>query len=432
MASKQFTVNTPDEMLANVRDFLVNDCGFSIIKDVTDDLDIATQTFIDGKLCVLKDPINKYYISIRSANHYSIWGNSYTKEEDKIKDTDRVGYNKIISGLGILISGEYDSSSKLWYNQPKSPIYIGNKYIVTYGSSIGCDSRGTRVHVNYIYDGNLAYTCLISAEMINGSANVLSYIEAIDNFDKIYGHLVFGNMRMYNKNNVDYNKWGGFIFSSFVNYQNLDTLGGVPANIPQPNIDESTGAVIFSNDSIGFVNVEYGDYPNQVFDNFYTDVNYRNCWASSLRGFAISPGSDSAKRIPVVITPLKKYHDITIPTDYTNYMNIIEGNGNNDLYDCKTFGLPIIICLLSNPVALEEACAMGELYGIYFISMYNMVGGSLHTIKTYEGFKYTQNFPLILRRPISDSGSTGYGGIAVCNDDALNVLGNGMGGDVGK
>ena len=98
MASKQFTVNTPDEMLANVRDFLVNDCGFSIIKDVTDDLDIATQTFIDGKLCVLKDPIDKYYISIRSANHYSIWGNSYAKEEDKIKHTDSVGYNKIISG----------------------------------------------------------------------------------------------------------------------------------------------------------------------------------------------------------------------------------------------------------------------------------------------------------------------------------------------
>ena len=257
-------------------------------------------------------------------------------------------------------------------------------------------------------------------------------MKGVKSYSRLYGHLVFGNMRMYNKNNVDYNKWGGFIFSSFVNYQNLDTLGGVPANILQPNIDESTGAVIFSNDSIGFVNVEYGDYPNQVFDNFYTDVNYRNCWASSLGGFAISPGSDSAKRIPVVITPLKKYHDITIPTDYTNYMNIIEGNGNNDLYDCKTFGLPIIICLLSNPIALEEACAMGELYGIYFISMYNMVGGSLHTIKTYEGFKYTQNFPLILRRPISDSGSTGYGGIAVCNDDALNVLGNGMGGDVGK
>ena len=50
---------SPNDMLLKIRNFLVNQCLFTVVREIADDLDIGTGTFSDGQLCILKYPINK-------------------------------------------------------------------------------------------------------------------------------------------------------------------------------------------------------------------------------------------------------------------------------------------------------------------------------------------------------------------------------------
>lgn len=420
MALTQFIATTPNEMLLGVRNFLVENCGFTVIKDISDDLDIATQTFVDGQLCVLKDPIDKYYISIRSANHYHIWGNSYTVEEDSQAEDN-------VTGLGIMISPSYNSSSTLWYNQDNAPLYFKGGCVVRYGANLSCKTAHPfTVYCNYTYDGDSAYTCLLTVGDLNGHTNI-----SVKNFDRRFYHAMFGNLLVFNKKNIDTHITGGFVMSNQLTRfgETGDKSSGtrLSAQIPQPNANYYS-ADLFTNTCFCFVNIPYGDYikPYYTKDTYYTDVVEDNLWATTSPIMGGNPYiHPNTKDIPIIVLPLSDYTNVVTGISYSRFLGMKEGNANTNTYDCKTFGLPLIIGIVSNPVALNEVEAVGEVYGVYFISTYNSIGGSLHAIKTYDGLVPTQIFPSVLRW------IPNYIGIAIKSSYAEDYLGDSLGGELG-
>ena len=438
MASKKFTVNTPDEMLVGVRDFLVNDCGFSVVKEVTDDLDIATQTFVDGKLCVLKDPIDKYYISIRSANHYNIWGNSYTKEEDKKY------YKDSREGIGILMHPEYDGTSAIWCAQKRSPLYCHNNYMVNIGANIGMTDRSQVICCNYFRD-NSAYTCMLFSYIASDIDLSVSTIdrESVDSFEADTVELIlFGNLSLYNLSNIDSSKVGGFMLTNLTTNnggQSTTTIKtrdnkGKPikvttvdstANLPQPSLGDYLFQIL-SDKCDAYVHIECGDYPSQNFKDMgilTDDITSGCCWASVCNGGKLTKAESSR-----IVLPLFSDNSITpnhTALSYTGLTDILEGGGNNDMYDCKTFGFPIIISVLANPVTLGEVSPIGFVVGAYFVSTYNSAPCTYHDIKTYGGIKYTQIFPTGTRHLVN------YIGIAIENELSKELIGVPTGGEFG-
>ena len=264
---------SPNDMLLKIRNFLVNQCLFTVVREIADDLDIGTGTFSDGQLCILKDPINKYYIYLRSANSYNIWGNSYTTVEDKVKKDS-------IAGIGLLMSTEYNDKFVKWYDQDKTPLYFKNNYVVRYGVNIPYKKD---IFLNYCYNGEEAYTCLISCR------NKLDETP-VTNIGYNISHTIFGNLHIFNKVNVDSNEVGGFMISNeTTDHGTAETktdkikVGGKPirrktkiktANLHQPSPNNNLVDIFSSSDdgSTTHINVTYGDYPTQAYDISYSYV----------------------------------------------------------------------------------------------------------------------------------------------------------------
>ena len=437
---------SPNDMLLKIRNFLVNQCLFTVVREIADDLDIGTGTFSDGQLCILKDPINKYYIYLRSANSYNIWGNSYTTAEDKIKKDS-------IAGIGLLMSTEYNDKFVKWYDQDKTPLYFKNNYVVRYGVNIPYKKD---IFLNYCYNGEEAYTCLISCR------NKLDETP-VTNMRYSISHTIFGNLHIFNKVNVDSNEVGGFMISNeTTDHGTAETktdkikVGGKPikkktktktANLHQPSPNNNL-VDIFSSSGVGsttHINVTYGDYPTQAYDVSYiygetdikddkaedktkhginnVDAGIIGCyWASSPSFNGGDIGGFDRKSFLELFSILSKLNPTALA-----YSKLCYGYNyfNKDTYDCKTFGLPIIPVVNSNPLYLDKRFAVGEVYGVYFISTYCTCDGSLHVIKTYNGLTYAQLFSNVRR----DIGS--YIGLAILSKPAEEELSDSMGGREG-
>lgn len=429
------SVETPNELLARMKQFLISECKFTLIKDITDDLDIATSTFVDGQLCVVRDKLNKYYIIMRSANDYNIYGNSYTIEEDKQKNT-------AIKGIGITMTTEYDGTIPLWYNQKNVPLYFHNNYIVKYGIFLPMMANSPNLlYCNYVedYDMNTKaspYTCMFS----------ITSDGPMPEFDRWYFHAIFGNLKLYNIKNIDSIKNGGFMLSSIETQQgnaeaveNKIKVGGAPVKqkqkIKDAHILPPTSWLkrhnILDDNSLAHLNITYGDYDTQRYNLPYTfietdikenaaqdeekeDTNkvdpniLGNVWATSRT--MTSSGFDPKGFLRLVM-PLSPENTGAI--NLRNMVNASIGNANTITHVPRTFGLPIILGINTNPIELNQIAPVGEVFGLYFISMYNYNGASCHAIPCYEGIIYTQVFPTYIRS------ASMYSGIAISNSYAF-------------
>ena len=437
-------IETPNDLLAKMKQFLIVECGFTLVKDITDDLDIATSTFVEGQLCVVRDKLDKYYIIMRSANEYNIWGNTYTTNEDKVKKPP-------IRGIGITMTTEYDGTIPLWYNQKNVPLYFHNNYVVKHGIFLPVvEGNQNLLYCNYVEDRNIdiklsPYTCMFS----------ITSDGTIPEFNRTYNHVIFGNLKLYNTKNISSDNNGGFMISTnSTQHGDSETkttkirVGGTPvkqkqkvktANILSKSTIAATG--LFNGFCLAHLNINYGDYATQKYDAPYayveTDIKgdtakdvrkedtnkvdadiVGDVWATSISDLS-APGDDedsgfSYARFPRVVLPLSSKNTGAI--NLRNMTTESRGNANRTTPSPRTFGLPLILGIYTNPYELKHIAPVGEVYGVYFISMYDYNGASFHAVPCYEGSVYTQCFPTVQRSLVL------YDGIAISNSYAFSKV----------
>lgn len=111
-------LNTPNEVIEKMRDF-VSSKGYSIVQDLTDDLDVFDQSISDGKKFTFLDKSGNYFVNLRSQNGINIFGvnDEVTQSAaDKTFNTD-----KRLSGVGMTVSESYSDETR-WYNQYNVPL----------------------------------------------------------------------------------------------------------------------------------------------------------------------------------------------------------------------------------------------------------------------------------------------------------------------
>ena len=142
MAYVSYNVANPNELITRMSEYISSQ-GYTVVQGLADDLNIYDMSSTDGKKFVFKDATGSYFISLRSANGYKIFGDNSTLDTetkpDKADDT--------IGGVGCIISEGYSKTVR-WFAQYHAPVKASNKnfYLGTgISMPIGSDYAG-----NYI------------------------------------------------------------------------------------------------------------------------------------------------------------------------------------------------------------------------------------------------------------------------------------------
>ena len=396
--SKEYSISSPDDVVQKIRDFLVNECGFTVQKEVQDDLDIFPPSRkVDGKLCVLKDPIHKYYIHFRSANGYPIWGNYF-----KANNIDRTNFE--VSSrrycVGILMSETYKDTG-YWYEQEHAPL-VGYEvqeepgsditYVYNiFGINLSClkDLSAYTLCCNYIKDDSSdAYTVVIGIRET-------SFIVAGS-----YWQVVFGNLKLFNKKFIP--AGGAYMLSSQV--------GDMTTIMPSQIIDE-VASLTKNGDTMYYhqlntscLRIDIGDYVTQEFTDDYGS-KFTGCWWARKYEQLDLPPKRSKQWLQLdesYITNSVEFITGTVNNvigyKYPTNMNAPFGlhgyyEGGNKITSacssiCKSFGYPQMLGVHCEPLELNYVSPIGVIYGLYTVSSYDMQQFSYHTIYTYDGIKY--------------------------------------------
>lgn len=432
--SKEYSISSPDDVVQKIRDFLVNECGFTVQKEVQDDLDIFPPSRkVDGKLCVLKDSIHKYYIHFRSANGYPIWGNYF-----KANNIDRADF-KLDSRrycVGILMSETYKDTG-YWYEQEHAPLVEHKvhdsrvKYLYNiFGINLSCleDLSAYTLCCNYIKDDSSdAYTVIIGIR------------ETSFTVDSSYWQVIFGNLKLFNKNFIP--AGGAYMLSSQV--VTMSTLA------PSQIIDE-VASLTKNGDNMRYnqlntscLRIDIGDYVTQDLTDDYGS-KFTGCWWARKYEELYFPSERSKKWLQLDESYITNSVEMITGTfnnviGYKYPINISTPLGNYAYYEggnkitsacssiCKSFGYPQILGVHCEPLELNYVSAIGVIYGLYILSSYDMQQFSYHTIYTYDGIKYCK----IVYNKNERWHYGGFLAMAMIDGEAEAKLGDNGGSDVG-
>ena len=205
-------------------------------------------------------------------------------------------------------------------------------------------------------------------------------------------HLVVGNVDKYDVWN------GGVFFSGSANRYNMKVANKLYYNSAK-TLDSNIYPVLSSGkDTNTFLRIDIDNAPS------YDRGNIR--WASS--------GEDNitGKKLSLTIRTGNgtiPYGNGEIPHFYylQSHSRLDSGRNVNTL-NCITLNLPIFMAVSVDPDELQNYAAVGEVRGVYFISMFNLQTSSVYTINRPDSTESCQGFSVGLRR-----GNYGYDGISI-------------------
>lgn len=108
----------PNEVLEKMAEYIKSK-GYTVVEDVTADLDIYEMSKTDGEKFVFMDKTNTYFINLRSANGINIFGDTNSAYQDTLNVS--AGTDKRYAGIGMIVSEGY-SKTQRWYSQYKVPV----------------------------------------------------------------------------------------------------------------------------------------------------------------------------------------------------------------------------------------------------------------------------------------------------------------------
>ena len=223
------------------------------------------------------------------------------------------------------------------------------------------------------------------------STLIFSLMKSKDDWFQV-SHLVVGNIDKYDVWN------GGIFFSGSANRYNMKLANKLYSNSAK-TLDSNIYPVLSSGkDTNTFLRID--------IDNATSDIRGNIRWASS--------GEDNitGKKLSLTIRTGNgtiPYGNGEIPHFYylQSHSRLDSGRNVNTL-NCITLNLPIFMAVMVDPDDLQNYAAVGEVRGIYFISMYNLQTSSVYTINRPDSTESCQGFSVGRRR-----GNYGYDGISI-------------------
>lgn len=351
-------LKSPNEILEKMVEYIKSK-GYTIVEDIKDDLNIynSAKATTDGKKFVFKDKTDTYFICLRSANGYKIFG---TNNDAYMETLDSAAYAlSSYCGIGITV-GEGYSNTQRWYSQYNAPV-----------AKNGTDILGAFMPASAETSG-ITYTLYCNS--IELPSDTLSFTILVENNSQyIVRHLVVGNI-------VKYDTW----------------TGGIYFSASSPSDGSITIYPILSSGSVSntFLRINIDDAPTQKRGYIY--------WASS--------GTDNKTGKPLSL-PIRVSGggNGSIPNYwYMQSHDSLDWGRNINTLNCITINMPIYMAVRVDPDVLDNYASVGYVNGIYYVSLLNMQTAGTYEISYPTSGDLCQVFPMDRRR-----GTYGFDGISI-------------------
>lgn len=391
MAYIKYTgLKTPTDVLTKMVEY-IKSRGYTVVQDITDDLNIYDMSSVDGKRFCFKDRTGEYFIILRTANNVDIFGSTNDSEMDTkdIKDYT----NDMFYGIGMVVSEGY-SKSQRWYNQYRVPVNLK-------GSTVQCTWLPVPISVvdpNAKVDAGgspvmMAPEYTLYCNNITEPSDTLIFSLVKENTTYLYNlyqcaHMIVGNVNKYDD-------WtGGIYFSASANHTMIKTAGKCFEDTY--GADYNIYPVLCSGKlSTTFLRIDVDDATSKIRG----DIR----WASS--------GEDNVtgKKLSLPIRLKYGVGNGYIPNyGYIQSSNSLDWGRNVNTLNCISINMPIYFSVLVDPDVLDNYAACGTATGVYFIDMLNMQTASTYEQEYPTSGNLCQVFSMGMRR-----GTYGYDGISI-------------------
>lgn len=370
-------LKTPNEVLTKIAEY-INGKGYTIVEPIADDLDIysSASAVTDGKKFVFKDKTNTYFICMRSANGYGIFG---TNSDAYMETLNSATYkNLAYSGIGVTVAEGY-SHTQRWYNQYKAPLKKGATDIL--GVFMPVTNDGIQTDNNNKHN----YSFTLYCNNITTPTDTLIFTVMKENDTKnIVSHIVIGNVSKYGT-------WtGGVYFSGSATRYTASGANAIYSGT------ETAILPVLSSGSISntFLRIDIDEAPTDKRGNIY--------WASS--------GTDNITGKPLAL-PIRVGSSTNgqIPNyKYMQSASSLDWGRNVNTLNCITINMPIYMAVRVDPDTLDNYAAVGYASGVSFVSMLNMQTAGTYEISYPTSGDLCQVFPMSRRR-----GQYGFDGISI-------------------
>lgn len=413
---KYENLQTPNEVITKMYEFLTVECGYTPIVTLQEDLNIWNGSSADGYKFTVLNKTSDYYIHFRSANGIDIFGYSEmgSMSISSHTNTSPTVSNQKHFGVGMTISDSFDLNRKWFdhFNVPKEPKTNSNQRRV-YGCFLQVPSLVTRQTSSIVYNktartpsGDVVtptYT-LYCNSIFNPTETVMFSLMKTDNVYYQCSHMVFG---ITNK----FGEWEGGIYMS--------------SSLPAIGMDSSVAVTLYNDLVPGTTNVNndstvlplFGSslYSNTLLridiDEAINDSRGDIHWASSGKTKSSDYGFTGKKLSTPIRTGLGMNGEIPHYRYMQSQSRLNWGRDVSSL-NCISVNMPIYFSVMVDPDSKMMYTPVGVITGLYYTNILNMQSGEIYATSYPDNPKTCQVFSMGKRR-----GIYGYDGIAFRQDD---------------
>lgn len=364
-------LTTPNEVLEKMKEY-IQTRGYTIVQDITNDLNIYDMSYTDGNRFVFRDRTGTYFIILRSANGTMIFGTN----DDPAMDITTPDTNANYTGIGMTVSEGY-SKTQRWYNQYRVPKRHNGK-----------DVYGVFMPMK-VADG-YSYTLYCNNVTTPTDSITFSLVKENDKYHQCT-HLIYANIEKYDV-------WdGGALFSG----SSIKSLMGNDVKVFEHDIisDQYILPVLSSGTASNtFLRIDIDEAP--------TEIRGEILWACS------GTANETGKKLSLPIRTADGMNGKIPNYWWLQSHGRLDWGRNINTLNCITIDMPMFAAVIVDPDVLDNYAAVGSISGIYCISTLNMQTAGVYERSYPRSKDLCQIFPHGKRR-----GKYGFDGISVQQKD---------------
>lgn len=362
------SLTNPDEVLAAMVSYITS-LGYTITQPLVDDMNIYDRASTDGKKFCFQNRTQDYFILLRSVNGTQVFGTTNDSAMDIANPVKNVNYK----GIAMTVSEGYANDAR-WYNQYNVPKARGG--IQVYGVFMPIDD--TKGYTYTLYCNNIA----------NPSDTIIFTLKKEDDTYRQVTHLAYCDINKYDT-------WdGGAMFTGSCGYTNM--ANGINCWNHTQTADSSILPIFSSGTTTNtFLRIDIDEAPLPARGTIL--------WASS--------GTDNltGKKLSLPIRTGENMNGKIPHYYYLQSKGRLDSGMNVNTLNAITIDMPIFAAVMVDPDILDNYAAVGNVTGIYFVSLLNMQTNCVYEISYPESGKLNQVFPVCGKR----RGAYGFDGIAI-------------------
>lgn len=359
---------TVDEVFASMIDYITS-LGYNIVQTSVDDLNIYDRGSSDGKKFCFQNKTQEYFILLRTVNGTQVFGTT----NDSSMDVASPSRNANFTGIAMTVSEGYSVTAR-WYNQYRVPKAAGAQQV--YGVFLPIDTKN-----------NYTYTLYCNNVSKPSDTLVFTLMKENDTYKQV-AHLSYCDVNKYDT-------WdGGAMFTGSCS---LSTMASGINCWQHTQTADSYIQPIYSSgtNSNTFLRIDIDDAPLLARGEIH--------WASS------GTANETGKKLSLPIRTGENMNGKIPHYFYLQSKSRLDGGKNVNTLNCITIDLPLYAAVMVDPDVLENYAAVGNVNGVYFVSLLNMQTAEVYEISYPESGKLNQVFPAQGKR----RGNMGFDGISI-------------------